>query len=89
MLAAGVVRHARATASPCSETPQESEVEGCEHQDNSQVRRQPLPEAVFEEQQIDRDDHGHHQDHVQCSRKRVAPISRRTIVAIAAHERGL
>jgi hypothetical protein len=46
---------------------EESEVEGSEYQDNSYVRRQPFPEPVSEEQQIDRDDRGCHQDPVECN----------------------
>jgi hypothetical protein len=45
---------------------QEPEVEGDKYQDDSYVRRQPLPEPVFEEQQIDRDDHDYHQYHKEC-----------------------
>ena len=45
---------------------QESEVEGCEYQDDSYIHRQPFPEPVLEEQEIDRDDHGCHQDYVEC-----------------------
>jgi len=45
---------------------QESEVEGCEYEDDSYVHRQPFPEPVLEEQDIDRDDHGCHQDYVEC-----------------------
>jgi hypothetical protein len=45
---------------------QEPEVEGDKYQDDSYVRRQPLPESAFEEQQIDRDDHGYHQYHEEC-----------------------
>jgi hypothetical protein len=56
----------RTARSPCSGMVQESKVEGCEHQDDSCVHNKPLPESVFEEQQIDRDDHGCHQDYVKC-----------------------
>jgi hypothetical protein len=35
---------------PCSWTFQESEVEGCEYQNDSYIHRQPFPEMVSEEQ---------------------------------------
>ena len=60
------LRLSRAAPPPCSWTFQESEVEGCEYQDDSNVHRQPFPEPVLEEQEIDRDDHGCHQDYVEC-----------------------
>jgi hypothetical protein len=41
---------------------QESEIEGCEYQDDSYVDREPFPDPILEEQDIDRDDHGYHQD---------------------------
>lgn len=51
---------------PSSRTLQEPEVESCEDKDDSYVHRQPCPESVSEEQQIDRDDHGCHHDDVKC-----------------------
>jgi hypothetical protein len=48
-----------------SRTLQESEVEGREYQDDSCVHRQPFPEPVPEEREIDRHDHGNHQDYVE------------------------
>ena len=45
---------------------QESEVEGCEYQNDSCVHRQAFPEPVHEEQDIDRDDHGCHQNYIEC-----------------------
>ena len=50
-----------------SGTFQESKVEGCEYEDDSYVHHQPSPESVLEEQKIDRNDHGSHQDYVKCS----------------------
>src|SRR5262245_61759414 len=44
---------------------EESEVECCEHEDDSYVHREPFPEPVSEEQNIDRDDHGRHQGYVK------------------------
>jgi hypothetical protein len=43
-----------------SGTFQESEIEGCEYEDDSHVHRQPFPDSVSKEQQIDHDDHGCH-----------------------------
>jgi hypothetical protein len=57
------LRLSRAAPAPRSWTLQESEVEGCEYQDDSYVHRQPFPESVFEEQQIDRGDRSCHQDY--------------------------
>jgi hypothetical protein len=37
---------------PCSWTPEESQVESCEHQDNANIRYQPFPESVAEEREI-------------------------------------
>jgi hypothetical protein len=51
----------------CSETFEESEVEGCEYQDDSWIHRQPWPESVLEEQEIDRI-----RDHVTRSRSEYA-----------------
>src|ERR1035441_7103840 len=50
----------------CSWTFQESEVEGCEYQDDTYVHCQPFPGPALEEQEIDRDDHDCHQDYVEC-----------------------
>jgi hypothetical protein len=32
--------------------PEESEIEGCEHEDNANIHYQPFPEPVSEEQEI-------------------------------------
>jgi hypothetical protein len=45
---------------------QVSELEGSEYQDDTYVHRQPCPEPVLEEQDIDRDDHGYYQGYVKC-----------------------
>ena len=48
----------------CSWTPQESEVEGYEDQDNANIHGQPFPESVSEEREIYTDDNGYHRHHV-------------------------
>ncbi len=65
---------------PCSWTFQESEVEGCEYQDDSYVHHQPFPEPVLEEQDIDRDDYGCHQDYVECADRLASHFSPRLTV---------
>jgi hypothetical protein len=45
---------------PRSRTPQESEVESCEHQDDANIHCQPLPESVSEEHEIYTDYDGRH-----------------------------
>ena len=37
---------------PCSWTPEKSQVESCEHQDNANIHCQPFPESVSEEHEI-------------------------------------
>jgi hypothetical protein len=44
----------------------ESPVESYEHQDNSDIRDQPLPELTLEEQEIYADDDGYHQRYVKA-----------------------
>jgi len=39
----------------CSWTPEESQVETCEHQDNANIHCQPFPESVSEEHEINTD----------------------------------
>jgi hypothetical protein len=46
-------------------TLQESEIESCEHQDNSYIHRQPFPEMVSEEQEIHGNYNGYHQHDVK------------------------
>jgi len=45
-------------------TLQEPQIERREHQDNSDVHHQPLPEPVPEEQDVHADHDGHHREHV-------------------------
>ena len=44
---------------------QESQVERREHQDDSNVHHQPLPEPVPEEQDVDGDHDGYQREHVK------------------------
>jgi len=53
------------TGQPCSWTPEESEVESYEHQDNANIHCQPFPESVSEEHEIYTDDDGYHRHHVK------------------------
>jgi hypothetical protein len=53
------------TGQPCSWTPEESEVESYEHQDNANIHCQPFPESVSEEREIYTDDDGYHRHHVK------------------------
>ncbi|MGF6413972.1 hypothetical protein [Paraburkholderia sp. MM5482-R1] len=59
-------------AAPGLRVVQKSQIEGCKHQDNADVRHQPFPEPVPEEQQIYANDNGYqhhnvkHDGHVPC-----------------------
>jgi hypothetical protein len=55
-----------ACLSICSGTLQESHVESCEDEDDSDVHCQPFPEPVSEEQEIYGDYDGCHERHVKC-----------------------
>jgi hypothetical protein len=46
-------------------TPEESQVESCEHQDNANVHYQPFPESVSEEREIHTDYDGCHCHHIK------------------------
>jgi hypothetical protein len=50
---------------PSSWTPEESEIESSEHQDNADVRCEPFPESVSKECEIHTDDHNYHCCHVK------------------------
>jgi hypothetical protein len=50
---------------PCSWTPEESQVESCEHQDNANIHCQPFPESVSEKHEIYTDYDGCHRHHVK------------------------
>jgi hypothetical protein len=56
-------------AALCSRTPEESQVEGCEHQDDADIRDEAFPEAVSEEREVRTDDDGDHSYHVKNDRK--------------------
>jgi hypothetical protein len=53
---------------PCSWTPEESQVESCEHQDNANIHCQPFPESVSEEHEIYTDYDGCHRHHIKHDR---------------------
>jgi hypothetical protein len=46
-------------------TPEESQVESPEHQDNADIHYQPFPESVSEEREIYTDYNGYHRRHVK------------------------
>jgi hypothetical protein len=50
---------------PCSWTPEESQVESSEHQDNANIHCQPFPESVSEEHEIYTDYDGCHRHPVK------------------------
>jgi hypothetical protein len=50
---------------PCSWTPEESQVESSEHQDNATIHCQPFPESVSEEHEIYNDYDGCHRHHLK------------------------
>jgi hypothetical protein len=50
---------------PCSWTPEEYQVESCEHQDNANIHCQPFPESVSEEREIYSDYDGCHRHPVK------------------------
>src|ERR1019366_3201107 len=58
----------KGAVAPCSWTPQESQVESCEHQDNANIHCQPFPESVSEEQEIYTDYDGCHRHRVKHDR---------------------
>jgi len=52
----------------CSWTPEESQAESCEHQDNANIHCQPFPESVSEEHEIYTDYDGCHRHRVKHDR---------------------
>jgi hypothetical protein len=50
---------------PCSWTPEESQIESSEHQDNANIYCQSFPESVSEERKIYSDYDGRHRHHVK------------------------
>jgi hypothetical protein len=55
----------KGATAPCSWTPEESEVESYEHQDNANIHCQPFPESVSEEHEIHTNYDGYHRYHVK------------------------
>jgi hypothetical protein len=55
----------KGAVAPRSWTPQKSQVERCEHQDDSNIQCQPFPESVSEEHEIYTDYDGCHRHHVK------------------------
>src|ERR1039458_3530873 len=76
---------------PCSWTPEESQVESCEHQDNANIHCQPFPESVSEEHEIYTDYDGCHRHHVKHRQLPVCPfqlefsIWPRTVIPVTLH----
>jgi hypothetical protein len=58
-------RSEKGSVAPCSWTPQESQVERYEHQDDSNIHCQPFPESVSEEHEIHTGYDGCHRHHVK------------------------
>ena len=65
-------------------TLQEPQIDGREHQDNSDVHYQPLPEVVPEEQHVHTDYDGHQRQHV----KRDSWLSSQRFLLLCATEPG-
>jgi hypothetical protein len=63
----------------CSWTPDESQVESCEHQDNANIDCQPFPESVSEKHEIYNDYDGCHHHHVKHNGY-LSPHSRKTSI---------
>jgi hypothetical protein len=58
-------RSERGAIALCSWKSEESEVESCKHQDNTNIHCQPFPESVSEEQNIHNDYDGCHRHDVK------------------------
>jgi len=43
----------------------EPQIERCKHQDNADVYRQPSPDAILEEQDVDADHNGYQREYVK------------------------
>src|SRR6266849_3739331 len=65
MRSASAQSQRKGTIAPCSWTPEESQVESGEHQDNANIHCQPFPESVSEEHEIYTDYDGYHRHHVK------------------------
>jgi hypothetical protein len=67
---------------------QESQVERCEHQDDSNIHRQPFPESVSEEPEIYADYNGCHRHHVKhdsCLSAHFSPWFNRKSIMFFGH----
>jgi hypothetical protein len=62
---AAFYRRVPGTGDGSSWTPEKSQVESCEHQNNANIHRQPFPESVSEEHEIYTDYDGCHRHHVK------------------------
>jgi hypothetical protein len=60
-----VKRAGLSAIAPCSWTPEESEIERCEHRDDANIHCQPFPESVSEEREIYPDYDGCHRHRVE------------------------
>src|SRR5215469_13691018 len=58
-----------------SRTPEKSQVEGHEDQDDANIHYQPFPESISEEHEIHTDYHGCHRHHVNHHRYRSAHLT--------------
>ena len=80
---------AKNAIAPCSGTPEESEVESCEHQDNANIHTQPFPETISEEREIYTDYDGCHSPGgaglVTGPLKNTSPSVSLVVVRFAAH----
>ena len=56
---------AREDGRPPSAAPKEEQVNGSEHDDDGDIRGQPFPKPVSEEQEVDADDDDHHRQYVK------------------------
>jgi hypothetical protein len=65
----------KGAVAPCSWAAEESQIESREHQDNANVRYQPLPESVSEERDIQTNYDGQHYHHVKRDSDRSAHFS--------------
>jgi hypothetical protein len=70
---------------PCSWTPEESQVESCEHQDNANIHCQAFPESVSEEHEIYTDYDGCHRHHVKHDSYLSAHFSSSTALTALLH----
>jgi hypothetical protein len=71
----GQLVNIKGTVALRSWTPEESQIESCEHQDNANVRRQSFPESVSEEREIHTDDDNYHCHHEKRDRELSAHCS--------------